>query len=108
MSTTAPSLTDHTIAVWNDQIALHFKVLGAGSPIVYLHPAGGLALDPFLTALSEQHTIYAPEIPGTTPGDPHAIHQIDDLRTAARDAAEAARPEARSPEHLRNRTGVPA
>ena len=79
MSTTAPTITDHAIAVWNDRITLHFKVLGTGSPILYLHAAGGLAFDPFLIALAEHHTIYAPEVPGTTAGDPHAIHQVDDL-----------------------------
>jgi pimeloyl-ACP methyl ester carboxylesterase len=79
MSTAAPSITDHAIAVWNDRVTLHFKVVGTGSPLVYLHPAGGLAFDPFLLALAEHHTIYAPEVPGTTPGDPHAIHDVDDL-----------------------------
>lgn len=79
MSTTAPPITDHAFAVCNGRVTVHFKVLGSGSPIIYLHPAGGLAFDPFLLALSEQHTIYAPEIPGTSAGDPHAIHEIEDL-----------------------------
>ena len=79
MSTTAPSITDHAIAVWNDTITVHVKVAGTGPPILYLHPAAGLAFDPFLATLAEHHTIYAPEIPGTSAGDPHSIHQIDDL-----------------------------
>ena len=79
MSAAAPSITDHAVAVWNGRITLHVKVVGTGAPVVYLHPAGGLVFDPFLMALSEQHTIYAPEVPGTSAGDPHAIHQVDDL-----------------------------
>jgi pimeloyl-ACP methyl ester carboxylesterase len=79
MSTTAPPITDHAVAVWNDRITVHFKVIGTGPPVVYLHPAAGLAFDPFLLELSERHTIYAPEVPGTSAGDPHAIHQVDDL-----------------------------
>jgi pimeloyl-ACP methyl ester carboxylesterase len=86
MSTTTPSINDHAIAVndhaiavWNGKITLHVKAAGAGSPILYLHPAAGLAWDPFLTSLSERHTIYTPEMPGTSAGDPHTIHQVDDL-----------------------------
>jgi pimeloyl-ACP methyl ester carboxylesterase len=47
--------------------------------VLYLHPAAGLAWDPFLGALAERHTIYAPEVPGTSAGDPGAIHRVDDL-----------------------------
>ena len=37
------------------------------------------AFDPFLVELSTQYTIHAPEIPGTSAGDPNAIHQVDNL-----------------------------
>src|SRR6185369_9542882 len=43
------------------------------------HPAAGLAWDPFLSHLAERYTVYAPEFPGTSVGDPYAIHQVDDL-----------------------------
>jgi pimeloyl-ACP methyl ester carboxylesterase len=79
MSTTAPSVTDHAVTVWNGTITVHVRVSGTGAPVVYLHPAGGLAWDPFLIELSERCTVYAPEFPGTSAGDPHAIHKIDDL-----------------------------
>ena len=33
---------------------------------------------PSWTRLSQSHTVYAPEHPGTTPGDPDAIKPLDD------------------------------
>lgn len=73
------TLTDRTISAWNDRVTMRVRVGGSGPPLVYLHPAAGLAWDPFLDKLAEGHTIYAPEFPGTSPGDPYAIHQVDDL-----------------------------
>jgi pimeloyl-ACP methyl ester carboxylesterase len=73
------TLTDRTVSTWNDRITMRVRVGGDGPPLVYLHPAAGLAWDPFLDKLADHFTIYAPEFPGTTPGDPYAIHQIDDL-----------------------------
>lgn len=70
------------VGVWNGRINLNFRIKGQGPALVYFHPAAGLSWDPFLDKLSESFTIYAPEFPGTTPGDPHAIHQVDDLADA--------------------------
>lgn len=79
-SVEAPAITDKTVEVWNGELSIRFQVSGSGPPIVYLHPAAGLGpWDPFLTTLAGSHTVYAPEVPGTTPGDPHAIHKVDDL-----------------------------
>ena len=44
-----------------------------------LHGAAGLAWDPFLDALAEHHTVYAPEHPGTTVGDPDSVDHLDNL-----------------------------
>jgi len=80
MSTVStPAVAERTVTVWDDQIDLRFKVAGAGSPIVYLHPAAGLQWDPLLAHLSQTHQVLAPELPGTSAGDPHAIHKIDEL-----------------------------
>jgi pimeloyl-ACP methyl ester carboxylesterase len=54
-------------------------VAGAGAPLLYLHPAAGLAWDPFLSHLAQSFTVYAPEFPGTSVGDPYAIHAVDHL-----------------------------
>ncbi|MEA2228371.1 MAG: hypothetical protein QOC64_3635 [Solirubrobacteraceae bacterium] len=79
MSATTPTIEDRAVEVWDGRVTLHVKVMGSGPPLLYLHPAAGLAFDPFLHTLAERFTIYAPECPGTSPGDPHAIHQVDDV-----------------------------
>src|SRR5439155_7047164 len=76
---TGPKIGEQTLSVWNGRLKMRVKVAGAGSPLLYLHPAAGLAWDPFLSHLAERYTVYAPEFPGTSAGDPHAIHQIDTL-----------------------------
>jgi len=75
----ALNLQDRACPVWNGRLTLHIKTVGRGAPLIYLHPAAGLAFDPFLGALSERYTIYAPEHPGTSAGDPEAIHQVDSI-----------------------------
>jgi pimeloyl-ACP methyl ester carboxylesterase len=75
----APDIAERVLDVWGGGLALHVKTFGRGRPLVFLHPAGGLNVDPFLLALSEQYRVHAPEIPGTSAGDPDAIHQVDSL-----------------------------
>jgi pimeloyl-ACP methyl ester carboxylesterase len=70
---------ERAVRVWDGRLELGFQVAGQGPPLVYLHPAAGLAWDPFLQRLGAQRTIYAPQVPGTTPGRPEAIREVDDL-----------------------------
>src|SRR5262245_34169114 len=70
---------DRVVGVADGRVQAHVKTAGSGPPLVFLHGAYGLAWDPFLDALAEAHTVYAPEHPGTTPGDPDAILAVDDL-----------------------------
>lgn len=79
MTTPQPTISEATVPVWGGRINMRVKVAGAGAPLVYFHPAGGLTWDPFLSHLAENYTVYAPEFPGTSAGDPYAIHQVDDL-----------------------------
>ena len=72
-------VTERTVRAWADQIVANVKVAGSGPPVVFLHGAEGLVWDAFLDGLAEDYTIYAPEHPGTTAGDPDAIKPIDDL-----------------------------
>ncbi|PRF75143.1 alpha/beta hydrolase [Burkholderia multivorans] len=65
------------VKAWNSQIDIKVNIAGNGPAIVYFHPAAGLFWDPFLDRLAEKFTVYAPEMPGTTVGDPYAIHKID-------------------------------
>ena len=70
------------VPVWNRRVNLNFQIRGQGPALIYFHPAAGLGWDPFLEKLAESYTVYAPEFPGTTPGNPYAIHQVDDLADA--------------------------
>ena len=73
------TIQEHSLSVWRGQIQCRVKVAGQGPPLVYLHGAAGLMWDDFLEGLAQTHTIYAPEHPGTSPGDPDAIKPLDDL-----------------------------
>ena len=74
-----PSVEDKTLSVWQDQINVRVKISGSGPPAVFLHGPYGLEWDSFLDSLSASHTVYAPEHPGTTPGDPDAVKPLDGL-----------------------------
>jgi pimeloyl-ACP methyl ester carboxylesterase len=69
----------HTITVWQDRVPFRVHVQGTGPAVVFLHGPWGLTWGPFLDALSRSFTVHAPEHPGTTPGEPDTVHQIDTL-----------------------------
>jgi pimeloyl-ACP methyl ester carboxylesterase len=55
------------------------EIAGSGAPLVFLHGPWGLHGDrDFLDLLASAATVYAPKHPGTSRGDPDAVHQIDD------------------------------
>jgi pimeloyl-ACP methyl ester carboxylesterase len=72
-------VSERTLTVWGGRLELTVQVAGDGRPLVYLHPAAGLEWDAFLAQLASGHTIYAPQVPGTTPGRPEAVYALDDL-----------------------------
>ena len=76
------SHSQQKVPVWNRRIDMNFQIRGQGPALIYFHPAAGLGWDPFLEKLAESYTVYAPEFPGTTLGNPYAIHQVDDLADA--------------------------
>jgi pimeloyl-ACP methyl ester carboxylesterase len=67
---------DETVQVWDGRLSLHVKVAGDGPPLLFFHPLQGLAWQPLLDRLAQRLTVYAPEQPGTSPGDPHAIREV--------------------------------
>lgn len=71
--------TDRYVTTLRDEVNTRVLVAGSGPPVVFLHGAMGLTWDPFLDSLAERHTVYAPELPGTSPGDPDAIKALDDM-----------------------------
>jgi len=70
------AVRDETVEVWDSRLRLHVKVAGDGPPLLFFHPLSGLAWGPLLDRLAERHTVYAPEHPGTSPGDPQAIREV--------------------------------
>jgi pimeloyl-ACP methyl ester carboxylesterase len=76
MSTSVIAPHDEIVQVWDGRLSLHVKIAGSGPPLVFFHPLPGLAWQPLLDRLAERHTVYAPELPGTSPGDPQAIREV--------------------------------
>ena len=70
---------DRQISAWKQQVNTRVKIAGEGPPVVFVLGAYGLQWDPFLDALAERFTVYAPEHPGTTAGAPDEIKPIDTL-----------------------------
>ena len=70
------AVRDETVEVWDNRLRLHVKVAGDGPPLLFFHPLPGLAWQPLLDRLARRHTVYAPEHPGTSPGDPQAIREV--------------------------------
>jgi pimeloyl-ACP methyl ester carboxylesterase len=67
---------DEIVEVGEGRVRLHVGVAGEGPPIVFFHPLSGPAWDPVTRRLADEHTVYAPEHPGTSPGDPRAIREV--------------------------------
>lgn len=72
----APTVRDETVKVGGGRLTLHVKVAGSGPPLVFFHALPGLTWSPLLDRLAGQFTVYAPEHPGTSPGDPQAIREV--------------------------------
>ncbi|MQA86397.1 MAG: alpha/beta fold hydrolase [Streptosporangiales bacterium] len=73
------AVSEKRVATLRGEANPRIQIAGEGPPVVYLHGAMGLVWDGFLDSLSQEHTVYAPEHPGTTPGDPDGIKAVDDL-----------------------------
>jgi pimeloyl-ACP methyl ester carboxylesterase len=75
----AGDVREEIVPVGGGRVDMRVQVRGSGPPLVFLHPAGGLAWDPFLERLSEERTVHAPLVPGISPADPDAIDEVRDL-----------------------------
>jgi pimeloyl-ACP methyl ester carboxylesterase len=66
------------LRLWQDRVTTDVEISGSGPPLIYLHGPWGLAPDrDFLARLAESNTVHAARFPGTTPGDPDAVHRLD-------------------------------
>ncbi len=72
-------MQQQTVTVWQGQVPFRVHVKGAGQALMFFHGPWGLHWGPFLDALAASFTVYAPEHPGTTPGEPDAVRHVDSL-----------------------------
>jgi pimeloyl-ACP methyl ester carboxylesterase len=73
------AVEERRIRLWQGKVETRVEISGDGPPLVFLHGPWGIRSDRnFLEHLASSHRVYAPSHPGTTPGDPDAIHQLDE------------------------------
>ena len=66
------------LKLWQDRVETEVEISGRGPPLVYLHGPWGLRPDrDFIARLAQANTVYAPKHPGTSRGDPEAVHALD-------------------------------
>jgi pimeloyl-ACP methyl ester carboxylesterase len=66
------------LRLWQDRVETEVEISGSGPPLLYLHGPWGLNPDrSFVARLAATHIVHAPRFPGTTPGDPDAVHALD-------------------------------
>jgi pimeloyl-ACP methyl ester carboxylesterase len=66
------------LSLWQNRVETEVEVSGRGAPLVYLHGPWGLRPDrDFIARLAAANTVYAPKHPGTSRGDPEAVHALD-------------------------------
>lgn len=73
------AISDRTLKLWEGKVEARVRVAGKGPALVFLHSGYGLVWDQFLDLLANDFTVYAPEHPGTTEGNPDAVKPLDDL-----------------------------
>ena len=72
-------MTVETVPVRHCGFEAKVRVGGSGPPLVYFHGAGGPRWDAFMDALAEQHTVYAPDHPGTGETARESIYAVESL-----------------------------
>jgi pimeloyl-ACP methyl ester carboxylesterase len=72
-------IREQTLSVWQNRVRMRVLSDGSGPPLVYYHGPWGLTWDPFLQALAQRFTVYAPEHPGTSPSAHDDIYHLDNM-----------------------------
>jgi pimeloyl-ACP methyl ester carboxylesterase len=73
------AVEERIVNVWDDKVKARVKIAGSGPALAFFHGAAGLQWGEFLDELARDFTVYAPEHPGTSEGDPEAHRALDDL-----------------------------
>ena len=72
-------ITKKVVPVLNGALDITVNIAGEGEPLVYLHSAAGYYWDDFLDSMADHYQVYVPHFPGTAPGKPNEIDQLDTL-----------------------------
>jgi pimeloyl-ACP methyl ester carboxylesterase len=65
------------LKLWQGHVETEVEISGSGPPLVYLHGPWGLGPDrAFVARLAEGFAVHAPKFPGTSDGNPNAIHEL--------------------------------
>lgn len=72
-------LRKKVVPVLGGSLEITVNIAGSGKPLVFLHSAGGFYWDDFLDNLADHYKVFVPHFPGTAPGKPNEIDQIDNL-----------------------------
>lgn len=73
------AVQERCVDVWEDKVKVRVKVAGSGPALVFLHSGYGPRWGEFHDRLARDFTVYAPEHPGTSEGDPEAHRPLDDI-----------------------------
>jgi pimeloyl-ACP methyl ester carboxylesterase len=68
-----------TVTVWQGRLPFRVLRQGEGQAVIFFHGPWGLRWGRFLEVMAEGFAVYAPEHPGTAPGEPEAVRQVDGL-----------------------------
>ena len=70
---------ERRLRLWQGRVETDVAIEGEGPAVVYLHGPWGRDPDrDFIARLARKHKVYAPRHPGTTPGNPNAVHEMSD------------------------------
>jgi pimeloyl-ACP methyl ester carboxylesterase len=67
------------VSVWQGNVPLRVHAKGTGPAVVFFDGPWGLSWSPFLDDLARRFTVYAPDHPGTSDGQPDAVRHVDGL-----------------------------
>ena len=72
-------IRQRVVPVLGGALDITVNIAGKGKPLVFLHSAGGFYWDDFLDSLADHYKVYAPYFPGTAPGKPDELEQLDTM-----------------------------
>jgi len=72
-------IAQRSVTVWQGRVPFRVHTKGQGPAVIFFDGPWGLHWSAFLDALATRFSVFAPEHPGTTPGEPDAVRHVDGL-----------------------------